>query len=40
MYWLQFKTRVRKDVPVPEGAEEPNTYFLPTDNINHADLSF
>ena len=38
MYWLQFKTRVRKDVP--EGAEGPNTYFLPTDNINHADLSF
>ena len=33
---LQFQKR--KDVP--EGAEEPITHFLPTDNINHADLSF
>ena len=34
MYWLQFQTRVRKDVT--EGADEPTTYFLPTDNL--ADL--
>ena len=36
MYWLQFQTRVRKDVT--EGADEPTTYFLPTDNL--ADLFY
>ena len=34
MYWLQFQSRVRR------GTEEPITYFLPTDNINPADLFY
>ena len=36
MHWFQFQTRVRKDDSV--GAEEPVTYFLPTENINLAEL--
>ena len=37
-YWLQFQTGEFKEVP--EGAEEPITYFLPTNNINLAYLFY
>ena len=34
VYWLQFQTRVRKDVT--EVVEEPTSYFLLTDNNCYA----